>query len=1064
MKTAILLVTIICQTLCLSANGQENLELTINNNNDLKPISGVTVLDNNDQIIGRSNNAGIIYLPGRYMNQVIKITHISYERQEITITENNRTISLIPVSTIIEEVVINTGYQKIPKDRSAGSFTVVEQKDLERTVANNVIAQLEDIVPGLQFDRRQSDGSNTSNGLALRLRGISTINSDSSPLIVLDNFPYEGSIEDINPNDVESVSFLKDATAASIWGARAANGVIVITSKNGKPNTSQINYSSTFKQINVPDLYYDRAFIPSPEFIELETWLFNQNYYNARENSNAKTVLSPAIELLIKKRDNPLLTNEVDNQLAEMAKYDIRRQMMDHWYRRGNWGQHFASISKGNHYFSSGHNHSQSSNISEYSKRYTLTARNSFQLFPNINFSSAISWSNSTDNQSGLNLGIQNYPYNRLLDDNGNPAEIFASYRDSYKKEQMVAGLLDWVYKPLEELDRNSTKGTNIQLLANLNLNAKLYKGLTADLMYRYTLIDGEERAEYLPDSYYIRNLVNRYTQADGTQVFPYNGQLRLNQNRAKGNDIRAQLTYINTISSSIELSSIAGFERRELIGQNSVSSFYDYDRATLSFNNQHNYTTRYPVRPTGTALLSTPVSALDKTVDRYLSYYANGSVRFNDLYTLTGSIRWDASNLFGVKTNQKGVPLWSLGAAARLSELITGRLSWLDDLKLRASYGFNGNVNTNASSFMVGFFGQNSESQTTYVDIRNPGNPQLKWEKVAVWNTGLDFSLLNNRINGSIDVYHKNAQDLLGQLTTDPTNGFIMTTAQFNNLINYANMKVNGVDLHLNSINSAGKFKWSTQYIVGTVSNKVTEYDAEQFTGNNLQGILGLPLSGKIVQQGVSYDALYRLPWHGLNPENGNPLILLENEKSEDYTAYVNQLSVEQLLSDKSQVPTFYGSIRNTLSYANLELSFNISWKAGYSFLRSTVLYNTLYASNTMHIDYVNRWQNPGDESSTDIPSRPLPSNSNITRRDFVYRASDALTENGAHVRLREIRLAYQFNPMIKNHSLRTSLFIYADNLGLIWRANKNNIDPDYPSSSIIPTASVSLGCRFTL
>ena len=1064
MKRAILLVTIICQTLYLSANGQEKLQLTINNAKDLKPISGVTVLDSNDQVIGRTNNAGIIYLPDKYANKMIKIKHIGYERQEITITENNRTISLIPVPTIIEEVVINTGYQKIPIDRSAGSFTIVEQKDLERTVANNLIAQLEDIVPGLQFDRRQSDGSNTSNGLALRLRGISTINSDSSPLIVLDHFPYEGSIEDINPNDVESVSFLKDATAASIWGARAANGVIVITSKNGKPNTSQINYSSTFKQISVPDLYYDRAFIPSPEFIELETWLFNQNYYNTRENSNAKTVLSPAIELLIKKRDNPLLANEVDNQLAEMVKYDIRRQMMDHWYRRGNWGQHFASISKGNHYFSAGHDHTQSSHISEYSKRYTLTARNSFQLFPNVNFSSAISWSNSTDNRSGLNLGIQNYPYNTLLDDNGNPAEIFASYRDSYKKQQMAAGLLDWVYKPLEELDRNSTKGTNSQLLANLNLKANLYKGLTADLMYRYTIIDGEERLEYLPESYYIRNLVNRYTQADGTQVFPYNGQLRLTQNNTKGNEIRAQLSYNNTISSSIELSGIVGFERRELIGQNSVSSFYDYDRTKLSFNNQYDYTTRYPVRPTGTALLSTPPAELNKTVDRYLSYYANGSLLYNNLYTLTGSIRWDGSNLFGVKTNQKGVPLWSIGAAVKLSDLLSVRPIWLNNLKVRASYGFNGNVNTNASSFMAGFYGQNADSQTTYVDIRNPGNPQLKWEKVAVWNTALDFSLLNHRIYGSIDLYQKNAQDLLGQLTTDPTNGFIMTTAQFNNLINYANMKVNGMDLHLISINTEGRFNWSTQYIVGTVSNKVTKYNAEQFTGNNLQGILGLPLSGKIVQEGASYDALYRLPWHGLNPENGNPLILLENEKSEDYTAYVNQLSVEQLLSDKYQVPTFYGSIRNTLSYANLELSFNISWKAGYSFLRSTVVYNTLYASNTMHIDYINRWQNSGDESGTDIPSRPLPSNSNITRRDFVYRASDALTENGAHIRLRDIRLAYQFNPMIKKHSLRTSLFIYTDNLGLLWRANKSNIDPDYPSSSITPPATLSIGCRLTL
>ena len=160
--------------------------------------------------------------------------------------------------------------------------------------------------------------------------------------------------------------------------------------------------------------------------------------------------------------------------------------------------------------------------------------------------------------------------------------------------------------------------------------------------------------------------------------------------------------------------------------------------------------------------------------------------------------------------------------------------------------------------------------------------------------------------------------------------------------------------------------------------------------------------------------------------------------------------------------MPRYFGSIRNTVSWRNFSGSFNISWKAGYHFMRSSINYNSLYDLNRMNIDYVDRWKQPGDEHRTNVPSRPALSTDNISGRDFVYSSSEAVIENGAHIRLRDVQLSYVLPLNLReSKSLRASVFLYGNNLGILWRANRQVIDPDLPQASVLQGRSWSLGLR---
>lgn len=420
----------------------------------------------------------------------------------------------------------------------------------------------------------------------------------------------------------------------------------------------------------------------------------------------------------------------------------------------------------------------------------------------------------------------------------------------------------------------------------------------------------------------------------------------------------------------------------------------------------------------------------------------------------LSGSARWDASNLFGVKTNQKGVPLWSAGLSWRVSDELFYKIAWLPYLKLRATYGYSGNVDKSVTAFTTVSYGTDFTTDLRSATVRSPGNPNLRWEKVAIMNFGVDFNVLNDRIQGSLEYYQKNSSDLLGLTQIDPTVFYSSGLASYKT--NYANLRTRGFDIEINTRNIDAGFKWQSHVLFSHAANEVTDYlgDGRGSITSYTGGRSNRPVEGH------SLDGIYSLPWAGLDSETGDPLVLENGSPTKEYTRYLEELSLEELVYHGPSVPTIFGSLRNTFSWKGFNASANITFKAGYYFRRSTINYNRLSEDWIGHRDFSERWQNPGDELSTQVPSMP---EAPVSNRDQVYALSEILVEKGDHIRLQDVSLSYTIDKLSSSaKTLRNiRLYLYANNLGIIWRDNKRQLDPDYPSASILPAQSFSIGIQ---
>ncbi len=1027
-------------------------------------VTGITIsLAGSGRFLAVSDGSGVFRFDNPQKEVSIRVSGVGYSAVQKTLIAGADTVYLVlePSNELLDEVLVSTGYEKIPKERATGSFTHVSGEVLNRSVSTGIIARLEGVTNSLQFDRRTMTMRTMDAPPTLRVRGVSTINSDMAPLIVVDNFPFEGDIEQLNPNDVMDVILLKDAAAASIWGARAANGVIVITTKKGKfrqPLSLSLNTNLTIRQ--KPDLYYDPRFLPSDAFIEMEKTLFARNYYNTRLNNANMAGLSPVLELLQQNRAGQLSDEQLQSQLQQLSTYDYRESASKYLYREAVNQQYSISATGGadkvSYRFSAGYDKNRSEMVGNNFSRVTLSSETTirpskiYELTMGLNYSGSFTESNGISSESS---GGYTYPYMRLADDDGRALSLPQNHRLSYAEAAVKNGLQDWEYRPLDEIKMgdNTTVSGALRLFTGMRFH--ILKDLALDLKYQYQNEKQDGRNIRRKDTYYVRDLVNRFTQSDGTQIFPYADILTEAISVQNAHNGRVQVSYSPALTG---ITMLAGAEIRQNYRRANTYSIYNYDHDVLTASNVYNYTTSYNTRPQGSARIPTPYIGLSETINRYISYFTNASYDWKKRYIFSGSLRWDASNLFGVKTNQKGTPLWSAGFRWKLSDEDFYHFEKLPEISLRASYGFNGNVNTSASAFPVLRYTISLITGGPLAYVRNPGEPELRWEKTGVVNTAVDFKAGNDRLSGSVEYYVKNARDLLGTPILDPTVGYKPNDTQMRTLYNYASLTTKGVDITLQSHNLKRGISWDTDYLFNWVENKVTNYEAGVTTSaiSYTNNATSPPVVGR------SLDGIYSLPWAGLDPDTGDPLVNQEGQLTKNYSPYISSLGLSGLEYSGVNFPRFQAGLRNTFRYKGVSLSFNLSLKAGYVFRRSTIGYTSLFDSRRGHEDFLKRWQKPGDELITQVPSMPM---GNVTNRDNVYTQSSLLIEKGDHIRWQDINLSYQLPSSLSGRFQSVRTFLYVGNLGILWRANKHNLDPDYLLASLLPGKNYSLGLQLT-
>lgn len=1005
-------------------------------------------------IVTSSDGRFSIVVPGN--NAVLIVSYIGYKTKEVNISGADVVLVIkmeVATGELEGVIIVSTGYQDIPKERATGSFEKVNNALLNRNTGGNILSRLENLTPGMLIDRRLNP--NRAPGLGdVTIRGLSTLTQDiAKPLVVLDNFPYEADINNINPNDIESVTVLKDAAAASIWGARAANGVIVITTKKGQYNQiPRVSFSSNVTIQEKPDLFSLKTMSTS-DHIDLEKLLFKQGFYDSMiDDIYTQPYISPVVQLMLKAREPgaTLSQAEADAQIDVFRKYDARDDYMKYIYRAPIAQQYALNINGGgnqfNYQLSGGYDKNRYEFIRDNSNRITLRTAFTYRPIQKLEVEIGTMYTQKKDGNLGdhdrpfLNYSSENVlPYTRLADENGNPLIVGKQISTRFLDNADLR-YLDWRYRPLEELDASSKTIKTYDWLMNLGAKYQLSKVFNASIRYQYTKTLTESRNWEGPDSYYIRDYINQLTQFNGDEVvrnLPLGAILEQSSGNDNSYSIRGQLNASKTWGMDHQFDALAGVEQSERVNRSNSSIVYGYNDELLTHADVDNITEfisplfSFVRMPSG-------ISFVDQRY-RFISYFANVAYTYKQRYTLSGSARKDAANLFGVATNLRGAPFWSTGLSWDISKESFYHFNILPNLKLRATYGYQGNTNSQLSAYSTIRFGTGNDFATNlpYAIIVNPSNDQLRWERVGTLNLGVDFGSKNQVISGSIEYYNRSAKDVLKSTPLDYTTGF--NFAVYNN----SSLKGKGMDIALHSLNLRGDVKWNTDLFFNYNTNKITKYKPiDNSIASFLRDVISIP-AGLMVGKPVL--SVFSYAFAGLDPETGDPMGYINGEKSKDYVA-LTSVPPEKLEYQGSAAPIYSGAIRNTITFKNISLSVNITGKFGHVFRRKGIDYSSLLSPSPTgalggHSDYMLRWQKTGDENFTTVPSFIYPNN---PLRDQFYAGSAALITKADHIRLQDVILSYAF--IIPKQAIQNvKIFVNLSNLGILWRANKLGLDPEY-------------------
>ena len=1006
------------------------------NNQEAAPQQGVRkirgqVLDNEDiplvgaDVLVKGTTAGVYTdVDGYYEIEVPDNPEVSLvfnffgmkPHEELIGSRDRINVILFPDVEMLDAVVV-TGYQTISKERTTGAFAKVNSEQFETQRISNVSTMLEGRVAGL------TDG---------QIRGVTSMNGLTTPLYVIDGFPVEKttndgygnwveSVPDINPEDIQSITVLKDAAAASIYGARAANGVVVITTKRAQKDQMNVSFSATLS-IQPYSTYADKYLADAATMVELEReWAAqNPNLQGAGAAAYAQGLLddntftTQGIRALLRGYAGQMTQSEVDAQLAALAAMgysyydDIKRygarnpfsQQYNLSFGRGSEKNTFnASITYRNNLESDKYTDNDDiginiQNTTQITKWLTL------DVGAYLNYGSG-----STQSFSLFSPGYTYMPYDRLV--NGDGSYYTNRQEDRYSAYNMSIlnsnGLYNLDITPLDEIGMNLTRQKNFSNRTYARLAIKFTDWLkyTASFQYEYANYATEQLRS--KDSYDVRNTVNTYASAngDGTATFniPYGNIYFTSNNITRAYNFRQQLDFNKTFAGKHEVTALVGTETRENKNNYENRTLYNYDPDLMTYSliDQVGLSSMGSIWGWGSFTTQNTAYLLE-LINRYVSFYGNAAYTYDGRYTVTGSIRWDKTNLFSTGSKYQKRPIWSVGASWNIDreEFMQGA-DWVNMLKLRFSYGIGGNIAKNSAPYMTAYFGSNQHVGGISGTIQSRPNPNLRWEKTATTNVGVDFSLLDNRLSGTVEYYYKNGTDLLANTNGVPTEGWGYSTYTINN----GEMVNEGFEISLNGT-AVSTSDW--RFDIGAIFS----YNRNEVTYVNVEA----PVSYLLIDYpaaypriGNPYNAIYGYQWAGLSAQGTPQLYDRNGELYDDMTPS----DIEDLLYFGTTVPVYSGALNLNLRWRNWELAAQFLFEGGHK-MRNTSLpfINGSIAPVSNRI--ADRWQQPGDEAHTDVP-RYISSENPLYNYNYytMYAQSSVNIIDASNLSLNNLSLTYR-------------------------------------------------------
>lgn len=989
------------------------------------PLVGAAISDNGS---GRGVNTdfnGEYQIIAVSSETTLAFAYLGYIRQEIKVAGRS-VINVVLKENVLEleGVVLKTGYQDITAEKATGSFSNLKAADFKEQRLSGLDKILEGRVVGYQGGK---------------IRGTTTMNGVTAPLYVVDGFPIENTrltpfatiqenLPSLNLEDIETITVLKDAAASSIYGARAANGVVVITTKKAKAGKTNISFSSNLTV--TPYRNYTGNLTDSGDIIGLEKgWADgNPNLKTANAATYAQSLLNNAVytslgmQTILNGYAGKTSMADMNNRLNELGsqgyKYydDIARYAKRDQY----FMQHNLSLGKAteNNAFNASLTYkdnqledrfSENENIGINLKNTTqITNWLSLDLGSYTNFATG-------DTQSYLASapGYKWQPYNQLVNNDGTNFVSTAESRYNAFTLNSIKnyGLYNMNITPMDEFGRNLNKSKNFLNRTYAKFNVKLSNAFTYNAMFQYEF--GSDRARQLfdKDSYYVRSKVNgMVTLANNKAVYnlPYGDIVKETNQFSNAYNFRQQLNFNQTFAEKHDFSAIAGMEIRHAKQEYSDNTRYGYDAQTLGFApiNQASLLQVYGSIFSG--YMSQNEFSLEKELqNRYVSVYGTGGYTYDRRYTLSGSIRWDRSNLWGTDSEFQNKPTWSTGAAWNIDKESFFAVDWLDALKLRASYGLGGNIAKDSAPYLTAYYNSNSNVGGNQGTVSKRPNPELSWEKTTTTNVGLDFSFFKSRFGGTVDFYNKKGENLLANTQGVPTEGWGYSTYTINN----GEMTNKGIEVSLRgTIVKTPTFSWDASVLYAYNKNTV-DYVNVKAPVYYLQ----LDYPQAFPRVGNSFTSIYGYKWAGLS-NAGIPQVYDASGTAVKY----NPGQIDAIQDFGSTVPTHSGSFHTSVNYKNFSLSALFIYELGHK-VRNTFLpmlannYNGAAGGYVTDITVVNnhiadRWRQPGDEAFTNIPRAVYEYEADFNSDSrTIYSYADINILDASNVRLSNVSLAYQ-------------------------------------------------------
>lgn len=1048
-----------------------------------------------------SKHGAIAGLDGQYTfnipaqeGLILTFSFIGMEKKTLKYTgKKTINVTLNSSSTEIDEVVV-TGYQNIQRRDLVGSITTIKAKDIIMPSYTTIDQMLQGRVAGMVV-------TNTSSRVGaapkIQIRGTSTLQGNRDPLWVVDGIIQEDfqvtldsgelmtkNLKDIignqiswlNPADIENITILKDASATAIYGSKASNGVIEITTKKNTTDRLTVNYSANFNIGQRPN-YGMFNFMNSQERIRFSQEAFDAGITYAempyKDPNTYEGILRMLQEYDISDIEYRKLYNAMETRNTDWFKRLTRRSFSH---------THNISVSGGTNKFSysasMGYNNSEGQEIGNDNER--MTGRIALLLRPVEKFSISLTLNGSVSTTNGFFDDIDPMSYatntSRAIDPD-------AYYMEDNGYDYKTGNIKTLSYNFINERDNSGSKARSNFMSASLDVNWRILDWLTYQFTGGYSNNNSTNESWATERTYYIANLYRGYDfnsvpptspEFKAAQL-PFGGKLYTNDNNQYSYNIQNKLQFSKAFNPDNRLNALLGMELRSSTAKGTANTVWGYvpDRGERIVAPTIPSEVVSPGgRPTGWGILGELYSKGWKrtnNVNNFLSFFATFAYSFKNRYVVNANVRNDASNVFGQDINNRIDPTYSFGFSWRASEedFFQKYLKWITTLNFRGTFGIQGNALTRESPELILSQQGVQKGYNHYVStISQIPNPYLSWERTKSWNFGVDLELFRmfymnleyytRRSNAVINV------DLPLEYGIDnmKRNGGIIYNRGIEYTLSFTPIQKRDFSLNINL--NASK-NW----------NKGGESSIDKTTAMYLKGG-----NKQILKEGYPLSAFWSYSFAGLDGSNGKPIFnyleVPEEEKSKsiDPTTY--------LVYSGEQEPYFTGGLGFSFRYKSLSLNTSFSLLLGSkkrlpSPYRDFEGFHDMMPSpiKNMNRDLLNRWQKPGDEAHTNIPALPtwprgiawtLPNTDSAESVIETWEKSDVMVVSASFLRCRNIGLSWQMKRdwCDKIHAKNLSINFNMDNIFVIASKRFNGFDPELENSVMPRSFSLGLNIGF--